>query len=369
MTTGIPLVDLQVQHSQVSDAVAEGWEAVLKRADFILGEDVAEFEREFAQFCGVVHCIGAGNGTDALELALQATGTCPGDEVVLPVNSFIASATAVARLGATPVLVDVDPATLLINPAEVCAMASSRVTAIMPVHLYGQMAPMGPILEVAQRLGIAVLEDAAQAHGAAQHGTTAGGFGLAAATSFYPSKNLGAYGDGGAVLTSSNEVAAAVRVLRNYGDQFNHSYPRAGVNSRLDSLQAVVLRAKLVHLARWNALRREAANRYHELLADVGEVVRPSTADGNEHVWHLYVVRIARRDAVLQRLKAAGIGAGVHYPVPIHLQNVLPGLAYKEGDFPIAEAAAKEILSLPMYPEITPSQQERVVEELRRALR
>jgi dTDP-4-amino-4,6-dideoxygalactose transaminase len=364
----IPLVDLQAQHRQVAREVAAGFARVIERTAFILGEDVATFERAYARFCGVAHCIAVANGTDALELALRAAGIRHSDEVVVPANSFIASALAVARAGATPVFVDVDPQYHLIDPTHLAERMTRRTRAIMPVHLYGQIAPMKEVENVAKTAGVPIVEDAAQAHGARRDGHPAGSFGFAAGTSFYPGKNLGAYGDGGAVLTDSAEVAARVRALRNYGSEVKYQHPETGFNSRLDTLQAVVLNAKLAHLAAWNDARRAAAARYDALLADVPAVTRPATLAGNEHVWHLFVVRVPRRDEVLARLQAAGIGAGIHYPTPIHLQGAFRHLGHREGDFPVSEAAAKEILSLPLFPEITPDQQERVVAALREAL-
>ncbi|MFA5787447.1 MAG: DegT/DnrJ/EryC1/StrS family aminotransferase [Actinomycetota bacterium] len=368
MSGRIPLVDLGLQHAQVAEEVREGLARVMDQTAFVLGDEVASFEKSFAEFMGTRHCVGVANGTDALELALRALDIGSGDEVIVPTNSFIASALAVARAGATPVLVDVDPVYQLIDPEKAVARAGSKTKAIMPVHLFGQVAPMEAIKAAAASAGAAVVEDAAQAQGAKQGGVSAGNFGVVAGTSFYPGKNLGAYGDAGAVLTNSDEVAAKVRALRNYGSEVKYYHPEAGFNSRLDTLQAVVLNAKLKRLATWNEERRRAAARYEEMLKGVEGVQPPATLPGNEHIWHLYVVRVADRDEVLRKLNEAGVGAGIHYPVPIHLQGAFAHLGYREGDFPVAEAAAREILSLPMYSGITAQQQERVVEELRRAL-
>ncbi len=364
----IPLVDLAAQHRQIADEVAAGFARVFERTSFILGAEVAEFELEFARFVGVGFCVGTANGTDALELALRALGVGPGDEVIVPANSFIASALAVARAGANPVLVDSDAATHLLDVADVERKLGPRTRAIMPVHLYGQVAPLETLLPLAQARGIAILEDAAQAQGATRHGRCAGSFGAAAATSFYPGKNLGAYGDAGAVLTSSPEIAQRVRALRNYGSELKYVHTETGFNSRLDTLQAVVLSAKLKRLAGWNAARRRAAKRYDELLAGTPGLTLPVTLPGNEPIWHLYVVRVQRRDEVLARLAAEGIGAGVHYPTPIHLQGAFRQLGHRAGDFPVAERAAAEILSLPLFAEISPEQQERVAGVLKRAL-
>ena len=363
----VPLVDLALQHTLVSETIEQGWAQVIETSSFVLGGDVGRFERAFASFCGVRHCIGTASGTDALELSLRALGVGQGDEVIVPTNSFIASASAVVRAGGIPVLVDVDPACLLIDPEQVAARRTRRTAAVIAVHLFGQMAPVEEVRRSVDDR-VFLVEDAAQAHGATRHGVVAGGFGEAAATSFYPGKNLGAYGDAGGVLTGDDEVATKVRALRDHGSRVKYHHPEIGFNSRLDTLQAVVLNAKLPHLDSWNQARREAAERYDKLLGDIQSVVRPQVLDGNEHVWHLYVVRVPRRDEVLSGLRAAGVGAAVHYPTPIHLQGAFRHLGCREGDFPVAEAASREILSLPIYPGITPEQQDRVINELRRIL-
>ncbi len=363
----IPLVDLKAQHAEIADEVAAGFARVIADTAFILGPAVREFETAFARFSGVSHCIGVANGTDAIELVVRALGLGAGDEVIVPANTFIATALGVMRAGARPVLVDCD-AHHLLDPGRIEVAVTPRTRAILPVHLFGQMADLEAIGEIAEAHGLAVIEDAAQSQGARRHGRPSGSFGIAAATSFYPGKNIGAYGDAGAVVTSSDEIAGRIQKLRNWGSDRKYHHPEIGFNSRLDTLQAVVLSAKLARLADWNAARRRAAARYDELLADLPEVETPLTLPGNEHVWHLYVVRVPRRDAVLASLQAAGIGAGIHYPVPLHLHGALSDLGYRQGDFPAAERAAREILSLPLDPHITPEQQERVAEELRRAL-
>ncbi len=364
----IPLVDLKAQHAQIAGEVGEGIARVCETTSFIGGPEVQQFEERFAAFSGIEHCAGVANGTDALELALRAAGIGPGDEVIVPANTFIATALAVVRAGAQPVFVDCDPLYHLIDVAQVRHCISPRTRAIIPVHLYGQMASMRELVELASAHGLILIEDAAQAQGARQDGIGAGGFGIAAGTSFYPGKNLGGYGDAGGVLTNSDELIRKVRALRNYGSEVKYHHPEPGFNSRLDTLQAVVLLAKLPHLAAWNEARRRAAARYDALLADVPEIVLPVTRPGNEHIFHLYVVRVPRRDEVLRTLHAANIGAGVHYPVPIHLQGAFRHLGYRVGDFPATEAAAAEILSLPIFAEITVEQQERVVDELRKAV-
>ena len=362
----IPLVDLKIQHEQISDEVEKGFARVFSDTSFILGTDVAEFEDQFARFSGVRHCVGVGSGTDALELIIRAAGIGQGDEVILPTNTFIATALAVVRAGATPVLVDCDADYRLIDVSEVEAQLSARTRAIIPVHLYGQMAPMEKLEALAKRAGVVLLEDAAQAQGASQNGQRAGTIGLAAGTSFFPSKNIGAYGDGGAVLTNDGRIAEKIRRLRNWGSDRRYYHPDAGFNSRLDTLQAVVLKAKLSHLANWNELRREAAARYDRLLEGLDWVVRPRTLRGNEHIWHLYVVRVPRRDAVLESLQQAGIGVGIHYPIPIHLSGAFGSLGLGRGSFPISEKAADEVLSLPLFPGITEEQQVRIVDEFAR---
>ena len=364
----IPLVDLKAQLTEIGDEVRAGWDAVLQKTAFILGPDVAELEKEYATFCGCKHAIGVANGTDALELALRAVGIGPGDEAIVPANTFITTALAVARTGATPVLCDVDPVHQLIDPEKAGAAITSRTKAILPVHLFGQCAPMDAIDAIAKDRGLIVIEDAAQSQGAEQNGKRSGALSLVSGTSFYPGKNLGAFGDAGAVTTNDDAVAKRIRALRNYGSEVKYHHPETGFNSRLDTLQAVVLRAKLKHLEKWNAQRRVAAERYDKLLSGVAGVARPSTMSGNTHVWHLYVVRVAQRDGVLKKLNDAGIGAGIHYPVPVHLQGAFAHLGHEEGAFPVTERAAKEILSLPMFPEITAGQQEEVVAALRAAL-
>ena len=372
----VPLVDLGWQHAEVADEVERGFSEVLAATDFIGGKAVAAFEQEYADALDIPHVVGVANGTDAIEIALRAVGVGPGDEVVLPANTFVATAEAVVRAGARPVLVDADPVHHLIDPERAMAAFGPRAKAVVPVHLYGQAAPVEKLLAAAAGAGVAVVEDAAQSQGATRNGRPAGGLAEIAGTSFYPGKNLGAYGDAGAVLTGSAELAQRVRLLANHGSQRKYAHETFGFNSRLDTLQAVVLRAKLRRLAGWNAARRAAAERYHALLADLadaGRVVLPATAPGNEHVWHLYVLwvpaAVADRDDILRALDAAGIGAGIHYPVPVHLQPAFRDPARGPGSCPVVERAAAEILSLPLFPGITGAQQERVAAELARALR
>ncbi|MET4637659.1 DegT/DnrJ/EryC1/StrS family aminotransferase [Mycetocola sp. 2940] len=365
----IPLVDLAAQQAEVDDEVQAGLKAVFASTAFIGGPDVTEFEQAYARLVGARYCVGVANGTDALELALRAAGVTPGGEVILPANTFVATAEAVARIGARPVLVDVDPTHLLIDPTRVEAAVTERTQAIVPVHLFGQVAPVEMLEQIARECGAALIEDAAQSQGASRHSRAAGSWGLAAATSFYPGKNLGAAGDAGAVTTNSEEVAARVRLLGAHGSAVKYQHEVVGMNSRLDTVQAVVLNAKLRRLEAWNDRRRAAAAHYSTLLGSLRNVVLPTTAEGNVDVWHLYVVRVADRDRILSALTDAGIGVGVHYPVPVHLTGAFAHLGYGAGSFPVAEEAASTMLSLPLYPHITPDQQEYVAASLEGALR
>jgi dTDP-4-amino-4,6-dideoxygalactose transaminase len=356
----VPLVDLAAQQEEIADEVRIGLDEVFASTAFIGGPQVGRFEEEYAAFVGAAHCVGVANGTDALELALRAVGVAPGGEVILPANTFIATAEAVSRIGAVPVLVDVDDEHLLIEPGQVAAAVTPRTQAIVPVHLFGQSAPVEALEAIAREAGIPIVEDAAQAQGATRHGRCAGTLGAIAATSFYPGKNLGAAGDAGAVTTDDPVLAGRVRLLAAHGSRTKYVHEVVGMNSRLDTLQAVVLRAKLARLEKWNELRREAAARYHGLLAGLHGVRRPVPAAGNEDVWHLYVVRVADRDRVLAELNGAGIGAGIHYPAPVHRTPAFDHLGLAAGAFPVTERAAGEILSLPMFPHLTAAQQEHV---------
>lgn len=364
----VPLVDLVAQQAEVAAEVRAGLDEVFATTAFIGGPAVERFESAYAASIGVQHCVGVANGTDALELALRAVGVGPGDEVVLPVNTFIATAEAASRIGAVPVPVDVDAQHLLMDPGAVRTALGPRTGAIVPVHVFGQVAPMEDLLKIAADAGVPLVEDAAQSQGARRLGRAAGSFGLAAGTSFYPGKNLGAAGDAGAVTTDDADVARMVRVLAAHGSARKYDHEVVGMNSRLDTVQAVVLEAKLRRLAGWNARRRAAAARYTELLDDVDGVRTPTSVDGNEDAWHLYVVQVEDRDRVLAALHAAGIGAGVHYPTPVHLTGAYRHLGLGVGDFPVAEAAAGRILSLPLHPHLTAEQQDYVVDTLRGAV-
>lgn len=368
MIGAVPLVDLHAQWAEVAGDVHAGWRRVLANTAYIGGQTVAEFEAAYAAYLGVAHCIGVGNGTDAIELALRAVGVRPGDEAIVPTNTFIATAEAVVRAGATPVFVDVDPEHLLIDPARVAEAITPRTRVIVPVHLFGQTAPVEALLPLAEECGAVLVEDAAQAHGATRFGRRAGSLGTIAATSFYPGKNLGAAGDAGAVLTDDPALARRVRLLGAHGSQQKYVHETLGFNSRMDALQAVVLSAKLRRLDRWNQARRAAADRYGTALRALPAVAAPSSAAGNSDAWHLYVIQVAHRDQSLARLNAAGIGAGIHYPTPLHLTKPFAAPEHRRGRFPVAERAADRILSLPLYPHITPALQQRVIDELTGAL-
>lgn len=360
----IPLVDLAAQQHEIAHEVRRGIDEVFESTAFIGGPVVAEFERDYAAILGAAHCVGVGNGTDALELALRASGVSSGGEVIVPANTFIATAEAVARIGATPVPVDVDPIYLLIDPERVAEAVSERTQAIVPVHLFGQVAPVERLAPIAESCGAVIVEDAAQAQGAQRFGRAAGVLGNVAATSFYPGKNLGAAGDAGAVTTDNPATARRVRLLGGHGSESKYLHEIVGYNSRLDAIQAVVLGAKLKRLADWNDLRRRAAERYHELLSGLEGVQLPGSMPGNIDVWHLYVVQLDGRDHILRELHNSGIAAGIHYPDPIHLTKAFAHLGLGHGHCPVAERAASRILSLPMYPHITAAQQQEVVDRL-----
>jgi dTDP-4-amino-4,6-dideoxygalactose transaminase len=364
----VPLVDLGAQQQEIAEEVENGIRHVFERTSFIGGPEVAEFEKAYASFLGARHCVGVANGTDALELGLRAAGVKPGGEVILPANTFIATAEAVSRIGAVPVPVDVDRDHLLIDPDRAREAVTGATQAIVAVHLFGQTAFVERLKAVASGCGAVIVEDAAQAQGATRHGRSAGTLGSVAGTSFYPGKNLGAAGDAGAVLTDDDDIAARVRLLGAHGSSVKYEHDEIGMNSRLDTIQAVVLNSKLRRLAAWNDRRREAADRYSELLRDVPGIVLPRTADGNIDVWHLYVIRLLDRDRVLAALNEAGIGAGIHYPVPLHLSPAYRHLGFRRGSFPVAEEAAATMLSLPIYPHITAPQQEYVIGQLLAAM-
>jgi dTDP-4-amino-4,6-dideoxygalactose transaminase len=365
MQQQVPFCDLGAQYRFIAPELNDAVLKVIRESDFILGREVRLLEEEFADFCEAQYAVGVDSGTSALELALRAYEIGPGDEVITAANSFIASALAISHAGATPVLADVDPLTHTIDVTAIQKAITPRTKAILPVHLYGHPADMDPIRQMADQHGLIVIEDACQAHGARYKGRRAGSLGHIAAFSFYPGKNLGAYGDGGMVVTNYREVAKHVEMLRNYGQQEKYHHLIRGYNRRLDTLQAAVLRVKLKYLEQWNAARRQHAELYRVVL-DASAAVTPVEAMGSESVWHLFVIRVDRRDALREFLATQGISAGIHYPIPIHLQAAYRDLGYQAGDFPVTEAYAKQIVSLPMYAELRPSQVVYVAEAVRK---
>lgn len=361
----IPLVDLKAQYATIRNEVDAAMQRVLDSTAFILGPEVRVFEEAFAAYCGAAHCVGLSSGTAALELALRALGVGPGDEVITVAHTFIATAEAISAVGATPIFVDVDPCTYTLAPAALEGAITAQTRAVIPVHLYGLPADMARINAIAEAYRLPVIEDAAQAHGAELGGTRVGTLGTMACFSFYPGKNLGAYGDAGALTTNDPALAESVRLLRNHGRREKYLHEVIGFGERLDTLQAAVLQAKLPHLPAWTEARRQLAQRYSEGLAGLS-LVLPAFAPEANPVWHLYVVRTERRDALLDWLKTNGVEAGVHYPVPLHLQSAYAHLGYGPGAFPVTEEVARTCLSLPIYPEMTAEQQDRVIDLVRR---
>src|SRR4051794_6513819 len=351
----IPFVDLKAQYETLKDEVAEAIRGVLNSAQFIGGEALASFERDFAAYCQVRYARGVASGTDALHLALRALGIGHGDEVITTAHTFIATAAAIVATGARPVFVDIDPDTYTIDPEMIERAVTDRTRAIIAVHLFGQPADMGPIKDIARRRGLYVLEDAAQAHGAEYQGVRTGALGDIACFSFYPAKNLGAYGDGGAVTTNSAAIAERIERLRDHGRTTHHNHAEIGFNSRLDALQAAVLQIKLRRLDEWNTNRRRAAGWYDAELAQSG-IKTPLIRKGSTHVYHLYVIATNERDAMRKKLDEAGVATGIHYPLPLHLQPALAYLGYRQGDLPCCETLAARSLSLPMFPELTRDQ-------------
>lgn len=351
----ISFVDLKRQHREIQTELNLAIKRVIDCSQFILGEECEKFEREFAQFVGVKYAVGVGNGSSALELCLRTLGIGLGDEVITPANSYIASSSCISFTGAKPVLVDCREDTFNIDAGKIEKLITKKTKAILPVHLYGQVADMEAILKLAKKYKLYVVEDACQAHGARFKGKMAGSFGDVAAFSFYPGKNLGAMGDGGMVVTNSETIVEKIKLLRNYGQKEKYRHFILGWNSRLDNLQAAILRVKLRKLKTWNRERLENAKLYNQLL--LGEsVIIPKIVPNYSHIFHLYVIRIKEREKLAQYLTSKGISTQMHYPIPIHLQPVYEDLGYKKGDFPIAEKLASEILSLPMFPQLKSSE-------------
>lgn len=348
----IPLVDLRKQYQSIKGEIDAAMQGILDRTDFIQGEQVALFHEEFSAFLGKgLYTASCANGTDALYLALRAMGIKPGDEVITTPHTFIATVEAIFQVGAKPVFVDIDEKTMLIDPSLIERAVNPKTKAILPVHLYGQMCDMDAILKLAKKYHLLVLEDAAQAHGAKWKGKSAGSYGHAGTFSFFPGKNLGGYGDGGAVVSSDPVLIDQVRLIANHGRRDKYEHLALGVNSRLDALQAAVLRVKLKHLKKWNALRKQHAEAFIQAMKGL-DIKLPWIHPDADSVWHLFVIRSTRRDELLAEMKKRGIHGGVHYPIPLHLQPALKHLGYREGDFPVTETVAKEILSIPLYPEL-----------------
>jgi dTDP-4-amino-4,6-dideoxygalactose transaminase len=354
----IPFVDLKAQYRSLKPEMDVAIQNVLDRTAFIMGAEMKAFEQAFAEYIGVKYALGVCSGTDALHLALRALGIGPGHEVITCADTYIATCEAITHAGAQVRLVDADAHTYNLDPEKLEAAITPRTRAVMPVHLYGQPADMEPIVEVARKHHLFVVEDCAQAHGSTYRGKKAGTFGDVAGFSFYPGKNLGAYGDGGAVLTNDDDLADRVRVLRDHGQKVKYEHLTVGYCSRLDNLQAAVLGVKLPHLDEWNAARRSHAQRYAELLAGAPNIVTPFHPPDVEPVYHLYVIRVTdgRRDALQTYLNTAGISTGLHYPIPVHLQKAYADLGHKKGDFPVCELIAEQGLSLPMFAELTDDQ-------------
>lgn len=383
----IPFLDLVTPHMELKEELNEVFNSALSTAGFIGGPMVQGFEADFAKFCGAEHCVGVGSGTDALRFAFMAAGIRPGDAVITVAHTFIATSEAITQAGARPVFIDIDEQTYNMDPARLreyleagCEIdaagelrdrkTKARVAGVAPVHLYGQPADMDPILELAAQYKLVVVEDACQAHGAEYFSRRenrwrkAGSMGVAGAFSFYPGKNLGACGEGGAVTTNDAEIAKTIRMIRDHGQAQKYYHSIEGYNGRLDAIQAGFLRVKLRHLADWNEKRRAAAARYRALFGGMdGRMVLPYEPEWTRAIYHLYVVRVANRDDLMKQLGAVGIGTGIHYPVPLHIQDAYKDLGYREGDLPVTERVAKEIVSLPMFPQLTAEQQDRVVKE------
>jgi dTDP-4-amino-4,6-dideoxygalactose transaminase len=365
----VPQLDLAAQYAAIGGEIREAVARVLASHQFVLGSEGAALEGEIAQLCGVAHGIGLASGTDALILSLRACGVHAGDEVILPPFTFVATGSAVSALGAKPVFADIHPNTYNVNPAELTRVVTSRTRAIVAVHLYGLPADMDPILEFARSRNLPVIEDNAQAIGAAYKGRPTGSLGDIACLSFYPTKNLGAYGDAGMAVTNSPELAARLRTLRNHGQTSKYVSSEPGWNSRLDELQAAILRVKLRHLADWQRARQSHAAEYTRQFSQIPGVMPPIAPQDYDHVYHQYTIRVEKRDALRQALHEQRIGSAIYYPVPLHLQPLYASLGHKRGDFPHAERAAEEVLALPMYPELRAEQIARVTETISEFLR
>ncbi len=360
----VPLIDLKAQIASLKAEINEGFRRVLESGSFVLGPEVEAFENEFASFCEVRHGVGVNSGTSALHLALLAAGVGPGDEVITVPFTFIATVAAIEYVGAKPVLVDIEPDSFTMDVEKLETQITAKTKAILPVHLYGQVADMRPVMEIAGRHGLVVIEDASQAHAARYKGRRAGGLGHVGCFSFYPTKNLGAFGEAGAVVTDNAEYAAKVRMLRDWGQEAKYKHVLRGFNHRMEALQGVFLRAKLRHLTDWTDARRRLAQRYDATLSGL-DLRLPKEMPRREHAYHLYAVRVRDRGRVQAELMQKGIATAVHYPEPVHLIAAYRDLGYGEGTFPVSEAMARETLSLPLFPELTEAQQDRVITALR----
>ena len=368
MPMRVPFLDLSAHHAPLRSEINAAINEVIDCGAFAGGPYVDGFEKEFASYCGCEYAVGVGSGTDALWLALLASGVGPGDEVITVPNTFMATAEAITYCGARPVFVDVDALTYTLDPALLEDAITPRTKAVIPVHLFGQPADMDPILEIARSHGLVVIEDAAQAHGAEYKGRRAGSIGDAGCFSFYPGKNLGAFGEAGAVVTGDPELQKKIRILRDHGQIHKYHHTMVGWNARMDGIQAAVLAVKLRHLEKGNQLRRSHAAKYDEALKEIEELITPFAADYARHVYHIYAIRVPRRDEIVDLLAEMGVACGIHYPVPIHLQDAYQSLGYAIGAFPIAEKTARQFISLPMFPELTSAQVEIVTKAMKEAI-
>jgi dTDP-4-amino-4,6-dideoxygalactose transaminase len=369
----VPFLDLKAQYESIKDEISEAIQQVIDSCAFAGGPFVTEFERNFAEFCQCKHAIGVGSGTEALWMALLALGVGPGDDVITVPNTFIATAEAISFCGATPVFIDIDEKTYTMDPQKLEdylktpnteRQTPNRPKAVIPVHIFGQMADMDSIMEIARRYGLLVIEDACQAHGAEYRGKRSGSIGDAGCFSFYPGKNLGAYGEAGAIVTNNTELAQSMATFRDHGQSKKYYHEMIGWNARMDGLQGAVLNVKLKHLQAWNAARRQNGKHYDDLLSQIDGLIKPVEANYAKHVYHLYVVRAKNRDKIISSLGSEAIYCGIHYPIPVHLQHAYNSLGIEEGNCPIAERCAAEYISLPMFPELTEDQQKLVRDEL-----
>lgn len=361
----IPFVDLKAQYKLIEPEVKLAMDKVLENTNFILGQEVSLFEEEFAEFCQAKYCVGVASGTDALHLALRILNIGPGDEVITVANTFVATVLAISYVGAKPVLVDIDEKTFNMNLDLIERLITPKTKAIIPVHLYGRALDMNKILDIAKRYNLYVVEDACQGHGAWFNGKRVGSQGIIGCFSFYPGKNLGAYADGGAVVTSNQEIYEKLKMLRNYGSPKKYYHDFIGYNSRLDTMQAAVLRVKLKYLDNWNKQRWANAQIYNQKLNGIGDLILPQSSNKDGHVFHLYVIRTKQRDKLMDYLVKRNIQCGIHYPVPIYALKAYAGLGFKENDFPVTQELSKDILSLPMFPELSIDQIEEVVARIR----